>query len=296
MSAPLAGERGSPAAAGGGARFVDLHSHSTASDGSRTPEAVVEAARAAQLSAIALTDHDTLGGIAAATAAGARLGVRVVPGVELSAIDGDRETHLLGLHLSRTEALETALGAFRATRIARAGEMVRRLNALGVPVTMERVLAESGTGAVGRPHVARAVIAGGWARDPREVFDRWLGHGRPANVAKHHLTMREAIRLVHDAGGLAVLAHPGPDGRRALIEPLVAMGLDGLEVRHPGHSAEDVARLGALADFFSLVPSGGSDWHGASEGARTLGNMRVPEEWLDRQDARVAARARERVA
>lgn len=294
MTAPPTGERGG--SSGGAAPFVDLHAHSTASDGSRTPEGVIEAARAANLSAIALTDHDTVAGIAAASAAGARWGIRVVPGVELSAMEGDRETHVLGLHLSRTDAIESALGDFRATRLSRAEEMVRRLNTLGVPVTMERVLGESGSGAVGRPHVARAVIAGGWARDAREVFDRWLGNGRPANVPKHYLTLTDAIRLVHDAGGLAVLAHPGADGRRARIEPLVERGLDGLEVRHPSHTADDVARLAALADFFRLVPSGGSDWHGASDGPRTLGNMHVPAEWLERQDARVAARARERVA
>ncbi len=275
----------------GDARYVDLHAHSTASDGSLAPDALADAARAAGLSAIALTDHDTLAGIAAARAAGERIGVRVIAGVELSATDGERETHLLGLHLSSTETLETELRVFRDTRVSRAVEMVRRLNTLGVPVTMERVLAESGTGAIGRPHVARAVIAGGWARDSKEVFDRFLGNGRPANVPKHALTLAAGIQMIHDAGGLAILAHPGPDGRRARLEPLVALGLDGIEVRHPGHTSDDVARLGALTDFLGLVPSGGSDWHGATTGPRTLGNMRVPYEWLSRQDARVAARA-----
>lgn len=280
----------------GDARFVDLHAHSTESDGSIAPEALADVARAAGLSAVALTDHDTVGGVAAAQAAGERIGVRVIAGVELSAMDGDQETHLLGLHLSRTEPLEAELRVFRDTRISRAQEMVRRLNTLGVPVTMEQVLVEAGTGAIGRPHVAHAVIAGGWARDSKEVFDRYLGNGRPANVPKHALTLTAGIKLVHDAGGLAILAHPGADGRRARLEPLVALGLDGIEVRHPSHTSDDIARLGALTDFFGLVPSGGSDWHGATEGVRTLGNMRVPYEWLARQDARVAARARERVA
>jgi hypothetical protein len=189
------------------------------------------------------------------------------------------------------------LAAFRETRISRAEEIVARLNALQVPVTFDAVLAEAGEGAVGRPHVARAIVRGGWVRDQRESFDRFLGNGRPAFVPKHHLEIGDAIRLVHDAGGVAVVAHPGGDGTRARIEPLVALGLDGLEVRHPSHSAEDNARLGALVDHFGLVPSGGSDWHGAVEGPRVIGNQRVSADWAERQQARaVEVRAAHRAA
>jgi predicted metal-dependent phosphoesterase TrpH len=277
--------------------FVDLHAHSTASDGSRTPRDLVAAARAAGLAAIALTDHDTMAGMREAVDAGKEVGLRVVPGVELSATDADREVHLLGLHIERASALETTLAEFRDTRYARAEQMVAKLNALGVPVSFDAVLAQAAGGAIGRPHLARALIAEGWARDSRDAFDRYLGAGKPAYVPKQRLSVADAIALVHAGGGIAVLAHPGSDGRRDTVERFVAIGLDGLEVRHPGHSAEDIARLGALVDFFRLVPSGGSDWHGASEGPRVLGAMRVPSEWLDRQDARAAARrASERVA
>jgi 3',5'-nucleoside bisphosphate phosphatase len=269
-------------------RYVDLHTHSTASDGAFPPASVVEHAQRAGLGAIALTDHDTVGGVAEARAAGERLGVRVVAGVELSAFDNGRELHVLGLHLDRTEAMEHDLVTFRDTRRTRAEEIVQRLNRVGVPVTVDAVLAEAGEGAIGRPHVARAIIAGGWVRDQREAFDRYLGAGRPAFVDKYRLAIRDAIEMVHRAGGVAVLAHPGQDGTRARVEALAAMGMDGLEVRHPSHSAEDVARLTALADFFGLVPSGGSDWHGATEGPRTIGNQRVPAEWLARQEARAA--------
>jgi 3',5'-nucleoside bisphosphate phosphatase len=270
--------------------FVDLHSHSTASDGSRPPRAVVVAARAAGLSAIALTDHDTMAGVAEAADAGRQLGVRVVPGVELSAIDGDREVHVLGLHIERAAALETMLSEFRESRHARAEQIVAKLNALAIPITFDAVLAQAAGGAIGRPHIARALIAEGWARDSRDAFDRYLGAGKPAYVPKQRLSVAEAVALIHAGSGIAVLAHPGGDGRREIVERFVALGLDGLEVRHPGHSAEDIARLGALVDFFRLVPSGGSDWHGAAEGPRTLGVMRVPGSWLDRQDARVADR------
>ena len=270
---------------------VDLHMHSTASDGSLPPEAVVQAAHAAGLGVIALTDHDTLAGVDAARREGERLGVRVITGVELSAHDGEREVHLLALHLSRLDAIESQLAYFRDSRRTRAERIVSALNSLGIPVTFEAVLAHAQGGAVGRPHVARALIAGGWAADSREAFDRYLGHGRPANVPKPRLPIGEAIRLVHSAGGLAILAHPGPEGNRQRVERFVAAGLDGLEVKHPSHSPDDTARLAMLVEHFQLVPSGGSDWHGAPEGPRCIGCMRVPAEWLDRQEARVAARS-----
>ncbi len=269
---------------------VDLHAHSTASDGSKSPTAVVAAAKAVGLSAIALTDHDTMDGVAEAVAAADSVGIRVVPGVELSATDDQREVHLLGLHIQRQSAIEDSLRAFRERRHARAIQIVEKLNALGVPISFEDVLARAGDAAIGRPHLARVLIEGGWARDSRDAFDRYLGAGKPAYVPKHRLSVGDAIALVHAGGGLAVVAHPGPDGRRETIERFAALGLDGVEVRHPGHAAEDTNRLATLTEFFGLVPSGGSDWHGAMEGARVLGVMRVPLSWLEQQDARAEAR------
>ena len=269
---------------------VDLHAHSTASDGSKSPAAVVAAAKAAGLSAIALTDHDTMDGVAEAVAASATYGIRVVPGVELSAIDDQREVHLLGLHIQRPSAIEESLQTFRDHRQSRAIQIVAKLNELGVPISFDDVLARAGDAAIGRPHLARVLIDRGWARDSRDAFDRYLGAGRPAYVAKHRLSVGDAIALVHAGGGLAVVAHPGPEGRRETIERFVALGLDGVEVRHPGHTQEDTNRLAALAEFFGLVPSGGSDWHGAVEGPRVLGVMRVPVSWLEQQDARVEVR------
>jgi predicted metal-dependent phosphoesterase TrpH len=271
--------------------FVDLHVHSTASDGSRPPADVVVAAKVAGLSAIALTDHDTVAGIDDATRAGLSLGIRVVPGVELSAVEGDVETHILGLHLSDTRELEATLTGLRDMRRTRAERIVGRLNELGVRIELAAVLEQAAGGAIGRPHVARAMIAEGWAVDFRDAFDRYLGNGRPAYVGKERLAVVDAIALIHRAGGLAVLAHPSQGGTRERIEAFVRDGIDGVEVRHPSHSSEDVARLTALVDHFGLVPSGGSDWHGAVDGARTLGTMRVPAEWLARQDGRVRARA-----
>ena len=298
MTARLEADRsgGNPTAAPRPPGFVDLHSHSTASDGALAPAEVVETAARAGLAALALTDHDTLAGVAAAQEAGARLGVRIVAGVELSLMDGDKEVHMLGLHIVRVDALQAELEAVRDSRKSRAEQIVAKLNTLGVPVTVDAVLAQAAGGAVGRPHIARALIAGGWVRDQREAFDKYLGAGRPANVEKQRITIADGIRLIRACGGLAVIAHPGGDGRRERVEPLVALGLDGLEVKHPGHSAEDTLRIAALAEFFGLVKSGGSDWHGATSGQRVLGGMQVPEEWLDRQDERLEKRRTAAVA
>lgn len=277
--------------------FVDLHCHSTASDGALPPTAVVEEAQRKGLVALALTDHDTIDGLAEARAAGERLGVRIVPGVELSAVENETETHLLGLHLQDVATMAQRLAALREMRRDRAERMVERLNALGVKVTMDSVLANAAGGAIGRPHVARAVVAVGAAADMREAFDRYLGNGRPACVGKERLSMSDAIKIVHDAGGIAVLAHPGDAVTRTRLAALVAQGLDGCEVRHPSHSDEAIGRIGQLVEDLGMLPSGGSDWHGTFDGWRTLGVMQVPLAWMERQESHIAARAaRGRVA
>jgi predicted metal-dependent phosphoesterase TrpH len=276
-------------AAAGGPAFVDLHTHSTASDGTLPPESVIAAAEGCGLAALALTDHDTIDGVEPARAAAERAGIRVVAGVELSAYDQDHEVHLLALHLSQLGSLQKRLTDLRVSRHARAGRIVDRLNEIGVPITMDEVLLQSNGGAVGRPHVARAMIARGMVADFRDAFTRYLGAKGSAFVPKDKLSVEEAIAIAHDAGAIAIWAHPGDGGRRERLEPLVAAGLDGVEVRHPSHSSEDTKRLQALTDFFGLVPSGGSDWHGAMDGPRRLGMMNVPIEWLEKQDERVAS-------
>lgn len=275
----------------GASAFVDLHTHSTASDGILPPERVVAAAAQCGLSAIALTDHDTIDGLAAAREAGERLNVRVIAAVELSAFHGDREVHVLALHLSRFDALEKKLRELREMRYTRGQRIVEKLNALGIAITFDEVLQQSAGGAVGRPHIARALLARGLVHDFRDAFSRYLGANGAAFVAKDKLTLEDAIAVAHEAGALAIWAHPGDAGRREALEPLVAAGLDGVEIRHPGHSRDDIKRLEALCEFFSLIPSGGSDWHGANDGVRQLGMMNVPVEWLARQDDRVAALA-----
>lgn len=273
----------------GGVTFVDLHTHSTASDGSLPPEEVVRRARRSNLSAIALTDHDTVDGVAAAQAEGARLGVRVVPGTELSAYNGDREVHILALHLQRLDVIAGRLAEFREARKARAERMVGQLRNIGIPISVEDVLAQSGGGAIGRPHVARALVAAGVVADQREAFDRYIAAGRPGYVAKPKLSIGEAVEIAHGGGGIAIWAHPGCDGTLENIRTVRDNGMDGVEVRHPSHTPQDIERIGAIVNEFKMLRSGGSDWHGATNGARVLGNMNVPKLWLDEQDAHVAA-------
>lgn len=273
------------------AAFVDLQVHTTASDGALSPTAVVEAAAAAQLHAIAITDHDTVDGLAEAADAGARLGVRIVPGVELSSHFEGEELHLLGLHLADRNSMRDALRDLQQQRVVRAERIVDVLNTHGIPVTMEAVLREAGDGAVGRPHIARAMLAGGWVREFREAFDKWIGWGRPAYMAKDPFDVADAIALVHRAGGLAVWAHPGELATLARVERLAGLGLDSVEVLHPSHPPYLVQRLVECTEKAGLLPSGGSDWHGTQEGPRKLGGQLVPKVWLDWQDAKVAARA-----
>ncbi|MBA3443304.1 MAG: PHP domain-containing protein [Gemmatimonadales bacterium] len=275
---------GAPEAAG----IIDLHLHSTASDGNLAPEAVVKRARAAGLRAIALTDHDTLGGIPEALAAGERFGVRVVGGCEFSAAAPWGEMHVIGYFLpSDSPELDAFLERCRADRVRRAQEMVERLLRLGVGLSFESVLRESGGGAVGRPHVARAIVRHGGAIDMGDAFDRYLGRGRPAFVEKTLPAFRTITELVHADGGLVSVAHLKERGTRSFIERLKGEGLDAVETRHPSHDPDLRARLTDIALKLGLLRTGGSDWHGDPEPGvthGTIGSQHVPHEWLDRLD------------
>ena len=275
----------------GRSAHVDLHTHSTASDGILPPATVVQAAKECGLAALALTDHDTIEGIPAAREAADAAGIRLIAGVELSAFHDGHEVHLLALHLTHLDALQRRLTELRSLRHGRAERIVEKLNSQGIELTVGEVLDQAKGGAVGRPHIARAMIARGAVGDFRDAFARYLGAGGSAFIPKDKLSIEDAISIAHEAGAIAIWAHPGDAGRRERLEPLVAAGLDGVEVRHPSHSSEDAKRLKALADFFRLVPSGGSDWHGATDGSRKLGMMKVPMEWLELQDQRVASAA-----
>jgi predicted metal-dependent phosphoesterase TrpH len=251
------------------------------------------------LAAIALTDHDTVAGVAAAAAEGARLGVRVITGCEFSVKAPWGELHLLGYFLPLDDArLEGFLCDTRAARARRGEQMVARLRGLGVDIAVEHVAAQAGNGAWGRPHVARALVERGASEDIAAAFDRYLGRGRPAYVAKPLPALQRVLDLVHTVGGVGVAAHLGERGSEAQVRTFVLQGLDGLEVRHPSHAEADEARLHRLAERLGLVVTGGSDWHGDTEfghhGAG-LGDLDVPGEWLEALERHRAEAARRRV-
>ncbi len=281
---------GIPALSGG---TVDLHVHSTASDGSLAPAAVVARARAAGLDAIALTDHDSLAGIPAALEAGAAAGLRVIAGCEFSVAASWGEMHVLGYFLpSGDPSLESFLQRCRDDRRRRAEEMVVRLRRSGAALTLDDVLRESAGGAIGRPHVARALVRRGIVAGIDTAFERFLRHGRPAFVAKRLPAFAEVAGLVHAVGGLVAVAHLKERGTRKRLAGFKAQGLDAVETRHPSHDPETRARLTDLALELDLLRTGGSDWHGDPAPPATshasLGSQQVPLAWLDLLDARRA--------
>ena len=261
---------------------VDLHMHSTHSDGSLSPAELVQQALRLGLRAISITDHDTTAGIPEARRAAEGTGLEVFPGVELSASDGHSDVHLLIYGCEHDpEGFESELQHFRVARERRAEEMVRRLNDLGVELTMQDVRALAGHGALGRPHVAQALILKGHVETSQEAFRRYLGHNRPAYVPKEMLTIEDAARLGRRFGGVASVAHPGTLRRDDLLSSLRERGVPGLEVWHSRHDEEVRKYYLALARRFKLVPTGGSDFHGAHNPGADMGCTCVPYSVLE---------------
>lgn len=279
--------------------FVDLHTHSTASDGTDTPMAVVSAADAAGLAAVALTDHDTLAGLDEAEAAGRDLGLEVVRGCELSCGTAYGELHILGLWLPRdVRSLESKLTWLRQMRQERNRGMVRRLQELGCDITMEDVLAETGGESVGRPHIAAALQRKGYVPDRRTAFREYLGQTGKAYLPKTVLTPAESVHMLAELGATVCLAHPmlrplPVDWLESTLAYLKECGLSCIEAYHSEHSEAQVAACLALARRFDLGVSGGSDYHGKNKPnisiGRGYGGLRVSvhiyEELLRRRTA-----------
>jgi predicted metal-dependent phosphoesterase TrpH len=273
---------------------IDLHMHSTASDGVLPPAGVVRRAAELGLGAIALTDHDTVNGVAEALAEGERAGVRVVSGCEFSTAAPWGEMHVLGYFLPADDPMLNAfLARCREDRVRRAREMVEGLQAWGVDVSFEHVAAEAGGAAIGRPHLARVLVRLGKVVSVEDAFREWLGRGRPAYVEKALPAFREVADLVHSVGGIVSAAHLKERATRATLTVFREDGLDALETRHPSHRGDTRARLTALAATLGLLRTGGSDWHGEENGEgghAMLGSQDVPAEWLDTLDQSISER------
>lgn len=257
---------------------IDLHLHSTASDGSLSPAALITGARSGGLDIVALTDHDTVAGVAMAAAAGAG-GVHVIPGIEMSTTHESAELHMLGYFIDPADPAVASYGA-RAleARRARMRGMLERLAALGIPVGFSEVEEAAGPDArsIGRPHLARALLQGGYVSTFAEAFDRYIGDAGPAFLPTDLLSACSAIEMIHGAGGLAVWAHPRMEVFDREVRRFATWGLDGIECFRPRCDAADSMRLERVARELGLLVTGGSDWHGPWHGR--LGGFSVSEE------------------
>ncbi|MCC7381801.1 MAG: PHP domain-containing protein [Deltaproteobacteria bacterium] len=279
--------------------MLDLHSHTTASDGLLLPAALVARAAAAGVQALAVTDHDTLAGLVAAREAAAAVGIEIITGVELSATRADGSSlHVLGYLFDELDAaLGEVLWKLSDARQVRNARIAERLSLLGMPIDFASMVAAAAAtqGQVGRPHFARAMVARGYVQSEEEAFARWLGDGRPACVERFVLSPAEAIEALHRAGGIAVLAHPlaygrAPEQADRLLKELAGAGADGVEVYYPDHTPGEEAMLRALATRHGLMEAGGGDFHAEPWPERP----RIPLGVLAPLRARAEERAQER--
>jgi predicted metal-dependent phosphoesterase TrpH len=267
---------------------IDLHTHSTASDGLYAPAELVRLASLAHLEIIALADHDSAEGLPEAIEAGEQLGVEVIPAVEINTDLPNKqgEAHVLGYFIEYEQReFQDSLRVLREARTLRGERMVEQLRSIGINITWERVH-QLATGSVGRPHVAQALIEAGYATDINDAFATWIGPGRPGYVPRYKLTPDNAVRLIRSAYGVPVLAHPRvsdfPDVGEPAIVQMVAAGLQGLECYYGDYDDQTVQELLQLADRLGLIPTGGSDYHGPNMHPTPLGGRYVPPSSVDR--------------
>ncbi len=271
--------------------YADLHLHSQFSDGTFTPTEIAARAKQQGLGAIALTDHDTVEGCPATATECAKAGIEFVVGTELTAEHHDHELHILAYFVDPQNAqLLREIAKFQVVRQERIREMVARINALGVKLNADEVFALANCKSPGRPHVARTLVRNGQCRTLDEAFERFLKKGRPAWVPKSKMSALEAIQLIHQANGLAVMAHPGLNRSDESIPDLVAAGLDGIECFHTKHPPATSQHYLAIAAKHKLLVTGGSDCHGMSKGKPLIGTVRLAREHFDKMKAAAAAR------
>ncbi len=265
--------------------FVDLHLHTIFSDGLLTPEQLVIKAQRLGFNAIAITDHDSLDGIERAKVQGKRSGVEIVPGVEMSCNVNGTDVHILGYYIDyQSQAVKEFFARVRECRLKRAEKMVAKLNDLSAgrwQVSLERVEEIAGEGAIGRPHIAQALVEEGAVNNLSEAFEKYIGYDGPAYFPKMRLTPAQAIGFIHQVGGLAVVAHPATYGNDGLVYNVISAGVDGIEVWHPEHNQRATDLYQEMAEKNGLLLTGGSDCHGGRKWNRIyLGDIKVPYKYL----------------
>ncbi len=272
-------------------KFADLHLHTQFSDGTFTPEELVLRAQNCGLACIALTDHDTVEGCDRAAAACAAAKMEFISGAELTAEFDDTEVHILGYFLDTENAvLLDRIAKFQSVRQNRINEMCAALNQLGIPLKSESVFALANCKSPGRPHVARALVKEKLIGNLDEAFEKYLKKGRPAWVPKTKMSALEGVELIHQAGGLAVMAHPGLNRTDEIIPDLVKAGLDGIECFHTKHSTVMAERYLEIAEKYNLLVTGGSDCHGFSKNKPLIGTVKLPYAHVEKLKAKVSER------
>ena len=266
---------------------VDLHTHTTFSDGTLTPDALMDRAASAGLTAIAVTDHDTIDGLVPAREAAEKRNIAFIPGIEISAVESRKEVHILGYFFDQEDdTLKDYSSEVFSTRLDRVRRIVEQLSTLGIGLDYDAIVESSGPGTIGRPHVAQAMVDSEHVANTREAFKLYLRNGGPAYVASKKIDALEAIAMIDEAGGIAVLAHPGHWVSDQTVMRLIRNGLHGIEVVHPSHDASLVRYYRELAQEFVLLQTGGSDYHGPRpDQDETIGRFYVGQKELDRLQA-----------
>ena len=275
-------------------RYIDLHMHTKFSDGTSSPAELLSAVNAAGLVAFSVTDHDTLDGLREVMRLRAESHPKLISGVELSVNHNGSDVHMLGYGFEvDNKSLNDTLRDCVVVRNQRGRLMVDKLQSLGLSITFEQVAQIAGGGVVGRPHIADAMLKSGAVKSYEESFYKYIGNGKPAYVAKKMLFPREAIELLHSAGGVAVLAHPVLENTWRFLDDLIADGLDGIEVYHAAHSEPDIDRFRDLARRYRLVITGGSDYHGRVDSHGAIGSQKVPADLLADLQRAIAERRKQ---
>lgn len=269
---------------------ADLHTHTTHSDGHFTPGELVMKARSAGIDILGITDHDNVSAIYEAIEKGRELGVEIIPGVEISSDIKDREIHILGYFVDPdSPELEHYLKFFREERIKRATRIVKKLNDLGLYLSVDEVLERAKNSAVGRPHIAQTMFEKGLVESYFEAFNKYIGNNCPAYERKVHLSPQSAFKIISDAGGLSFIAHPGYMSE-AILKELIEAGVDGIEVVHPSHSPQQVKFYRGIVHEYFLLESGGSDFHGGKrEDEANLGKFFLSGSIIDAMKSRLVS-------